>query len=182
MIRSRRSRRFLMNSWVNTLYSLLVAVLLSSSGFAQSTPVITFDKMMTAEELKSTGVDTLTRAQRSALDRWLSEYTVKLIQLAQGSERAAPLPPSGTSPTAATYTGSGGGHWIKSKANNGGLIVLEDSSIWEINSLDRINTALWLPVTNVTVLRASQSVGDFKYLLVNKDDGEKALAKFLGKE
>jgi len=31
-------------------------------------------------------------------------------------------------------------------------------------------------------LKASPSVGEYKYLLVNKDDGEKAHAQFLGKE
>jgi len=54
--------------------------------------------------------------------------------------------------------------------------------MWEINSLDRIDTALWLPITNMTILKASSSVGDYKYTLINTDDGEKALAKFLGKQ
>ncbi len=62
------------------------------------------------------------------------------------------------------------------------MIVLEDGSIWEINSIDRIDTALWLPITDITVLKASQPVGDYKYTLVNTEDGEKALAKFLGRE
>jgi|ERR1035438_133957 TonB family protein len=79
-----------MNSWLNTLCSSVMAALLSSLAFAQSTPVIAIDKMMTAEELKSTGVDTLTRTQLSALNRWLSEYTVRLIESAQGPDRAAP--------------------------------------------------------------------------------------------
>jgi hypothetical protein len=133
------------------------------------------DKVMTGEELRTTGVGGLTQGQRAALDRWLSEYTVKVLQVAQGSDK-----PASSSPN--NYTGSSGGHWIKSKSGNGSMIFLEDGSMWEINSLDRINTALWLPITNITILKASQSVGDYKYTLVNKDDGEKALAKFLGRE
>lgn len=147
-----------MNSWVNTLCPVLMAVLLPSSAFAQSAPVITIDQMMTAEELKSTGVNALTRAQRSVLDQWLSEYTVRVIRLAQCSEKTAAIPSGGTGPTAAIYTGGSGGHWIRSKASNGGLIVLEDGSMWEINSVDRIGTALWLPITNIAVLKASQSM------------------------
>jgi hypothetical protein len=54
--------------------------------------------------------------------------------------------------------------------------------MWEINSLDRIDTALWLPISNVTILKASSPVGEYKYTLVNTDDGEKALAKYLGKQ
>jgi hypothetical protein len=146
---------------------------------AQPSPGITIDRVMTEDQLQATGVRTLTAAQRAALDRWLSEYTLRVIQFAQRSAS-----PSTGSPAsgAASYTGGSGGHWIKSKANNGAIIILEDGSMWEINSLDRIDTALWLPISNVTILKASSPVGDYKYTLVNTDDGEKALAKYLGKQ
>jgi len=48
--------------------------------------------------------------------------------------------------------------------------------------LDRVDTALWLPITNIAVLESRSPVGDYKYVLINKDDGEKALAKYLGEE
>jgi len=162
------------NSWRTVLVSTVLAAL----AMGQSQPILTADKVMTADELKATGVSSLTSAQRAALDRWLSDYTLKVLQYAQGSEK----PTTSSSGSSNNYTGSGGGHWIKSKSNNGSMIVLEDGSMWEINSLDQIDTALWLPITNITILKASQPVGDYKYTLVNKDDGEKALAKFLGKE
>ena len=171
-----------MNSCVTALCSLLIAAPLCGPAFAQSTPIIAMDKVMTAEELKAAGLDTLTPAQRSALDQWLSEYTVKLIQLAQRPEKTTGSPRAITGPGTPTYSGASGGHWIRSKADNGGMITLEDGSIWEINSIDRIDTILWLPTTGITVLKAPQPVGDYKYMLLNKDDGEKALAKFLGRE
>jgi hypothetical protein len=133
------------------------------------------DKVMTGEQLRKTGVEGLTPAQRSALDQWLSEYTSRVVQFAQDSPKPANSVPGG-------YAGSSGGHWVRSKADNGGIIILEDGSMWEINSLDRINTVLWLPVTNVTILKATMPVGDYKYSLINTDDGEKALAKYLGKQ
>lgn len=133
------------------------------------------DKVMTGEELRTTGINGLTPAQRAALDRWLSDYTVRVLQYAQDSGK-----PSGSGPV--SYAGSSSGHWIKSKADNGGIVILEDGSMWEINSLDRIDTSLWLPISNVTILKASSPVGDYKYTLVNTDDGEKALAKYLGKQ
>ena len=80
------------------------------------------------------------------------------------------------------YTGAGGGHWINEVSNNGGIVTLEDGSLWQINAADRVDTALWLPTTNIMVLESRSPVGDYKYILVNKDDGEKALAKYLGKE
>ena len=80
------------------------------------------------------------------------------------------------------YADVGGGHWIKEISSNGRIIPLEDESLWEIGALDRVETALWLPTTNITVLASSSPVSDFKYVLINKADGEKALAKYLGKE
>ncbi len=66
-----------------TLHGLFAGVYVS----AQSTTVIlTMDKVMTSEQLRLTGVDGLAPAQRAALDRGLSEYTVKLIGLAQRSD------------------------------------------------------------------------------------------------
>jgi hypothetical protein len=154
---------------------LLGVALAVGSALGQSTPAITMDKVMSGEELRATGIATLTPAQRAVLDHWLSEYTVKVVQIAQGTNKPASSSPS-------SYAGSSGGHWIKSKADNGGIIILEDGSMWEINSFDHIYTALWLPITNVTILKSSSPVGDFKYTLLNTDDGEKALAKFLGKQ
>lgn len=55
-----------MNTWFRFLFAMLVGGILSGSALAQSTPIITMDKVMTTEEVKSTGIDTLTRAQRSA--------------------------------------------------------------------------------------------------------------------
>jgi hypothetical protein len=130
---------------------------------------------MTEEQLRATGINGLTPVQRTALDRWLSEYTVRVIQLAQRSDKPTTSGPG-------NYSGSSGGHWIRSKADNGAIIILEDGSMWEITTLDRIDTALWLPISNVTILKASSPVGDYKYTLINSDDGEKALAKYLGKQ
>ncbi len=78
------------------------------------------------------------------------------------------------------YAGVGGGHWIRETASGGGIIVLEDGSVWEVSSIDRVNTMLWLPVTQITVLENPR--GFFPYLLVNTDDGEKAEAKYIGQQ
>jgi len=78
--------------------------------------------------------------------------------------------------------GVGGGHWISEVSNNGAIVTLEDGSLWNISAVDRVDTALWLAATNITVLESRSPIGDYKYTLVNKDDGEKALAKYLGKD
>jgi hypothetical protein len=75
------------------------------------------------------------------------------------------------------YLDTGGGHWIQEVNSNGAVITLEDGSLWRVDELDRIDTALWLPVDNITVLN---DYGDH-YRLVNTDeDGEVANATYLG--
>lgn len=44
-----------------------------------------------------------------------------------------------------------------------GIIVLNDGTIWEVSSIDKINSALWLPMTEIVVC-------DDK--LINVDDNE----------
>lgn len=162
-----------------SLIPVLVNIMFAPLLIGYSDSVITIEKMMTEEEIQTTGVKNLTASQRAALDRWLSEYTGRVIQFAQ---RSANSPTVGAVTGTPSYAGSGGGHWIRSKADSGSIIILEDGSMWGINSIDRITTVLWLPVTNVAVLKSESPVGEYKYLLVTTDDGEKALAKYLGKQ
>ena len=55
--------------------------------------------------------------------------------------------------------------FISSKTSDGSVLVLSDGSVWEIDSIDRIDTMLWLPTDDVLVC-------DDSYI-VNKDSGEK---------
>ncbi|MCZ6689958.1 MAG: hypothetical protein O7H41_10175 [Planctomycetota bacterium] len=77
------------------------------------------------------------------------------------------------------YAGTGGGHWVMKKIDAGEMILLEDGSLWEISPIDRIDTMLWLPITNITVL---ENEGFFPYKLVNTDDGESVEAKYIGRK
>ena len=72
------------------------------------------------------------------------------------------------------YSSPGDGHWIKSQSDDGTIITLEDDSVWQVDPLDRIDTSLWLPITDITVVES-----DDGYLLINTDDGEKANAQLL---
>jgi len=134
---------------------------------------------MTGEELQTTGVAALTPAQQSALNKWLSKYTLKVFQIAKGEEKHAVIGP-GTAP--GWHAGIDGDHWIQSTANDGGIIILEDGSMWGISPMDRIETMLWLPNSTITILKANKAFGEYTYSLVNSDDKEKALAKYLGRQ
>jgi len=44
-----------------------------------------------------------------------------------------------------------GVHAIKKIFNSGKNIVLDDNSLWEVASLDKLKSMLWLPTDNVLV-------------------------------
>lgn len=74
-----------------------------------------------------------------------------------------------------TYVGVGVTHWISENIDQGAFILLEDKPLWEISSLDETKTALWLPLSNITVLESSDPL--YPYRLVNSDERETAAAK-----
>ena len=54
------------------------------------------------------------------------------------------------------------GHWVKSKSNDGSIVILEDGSVWRVSYIDIIDSLLWLLTDNVVAC-------DDK--LINTDDG-----------
>jgi hypothetical protein len=55
------------------------------------------------------------------------------------------------------------GHWIDSVTSDGRIVVLEDGSVWEVESLDRIVSTLWLPTSEIVACEDK---------LINTDDDE----------
>jgi len=106
------------------------------------------------------------------------------LQLSAGPNTLPPPQPeptrrsrSGRSRTCATYLNSGSGHWMTEKTDDGSVVILEDGSVWQIDPMDRLDTALWLPPSDIAVIETEDS--PMSYLLVNTDDGEKATACLL---
>ena len=70
------------------------------------------------------------------------------------------------------YTsGCDSGHWVKKVMDSGRFVFLENGSVWEISAIDRIDTTLWLPVTDITICDGNT--------LINTDDQEKVSARRL---
>lgn len=88
--------------------------------------------------------------------------------------RSIPPPPAATSDL---YVGTGVGHWLTDKTDDGSVLILEDGSRWSVSALDQIDTSLWLVTDNITVIEQS---GPYPYRLVNTDESETADAQFLG--
>lgn len=59
--------------------------------------------------------------------------------------------------------------YIKSKTSDGSVIILSNEDAWEIDSIDRINTELWMPMDDVIVCDDDS--------IIHKEDGEKVGAK-----
>lgn len=66
----------------------------------------------------------------------------------------APRPPN---PSRSTDCESG--HWISAIEDGGRIIKLEDGTYWQVDSLDTITTALWLPISSIT-LCGSRMIND----------------------
>ena len=145
---------------------------LASDAYAQDR--LSLERIMSAEERQRIGINKLSADERIALEQWISDWTTYVLRFAE-EEATTPSRPQ-------TYTGLGRGHWVQRTANSGALVILEDQSLWSINAAHRIYTTLWLPITNITVLEARQPVGEYRYWLVNTDNGERALAQFLGRQ
>lgn len=89
-------------------------------------------------------------------------------------------PPNKPKRSTGQYPGGTSGHWIQENIDSGTMIILEDGSIWKIDPLDKIEAALWLPISNITIVTSNNGSPGYDYLLINTNDGEKAHAKYLG--
>jgi hypothetical protein len=86
----------------------------------------------------------------------------------------APPPASGGSAGGGFYADPGSGHWISEV--NDEIITLEDGSVWQVDSVDAIDSSLWLVLDDITVLEE----GYLGYTLVNTDESESVNAEYLG--
>lgn len=74
------------------------------------------------------------------------------------------------------YYGTSMQHWITRVEDGGALVVLEDGSRWQIDTIDRIDTMLWLPTEKVTVKQWAGKT----YELTNLKRNKTAKAQYLG--
>ena len=68
-------------------------------------------------------------------------------------------------PNADYTTECDSGHWISSISNRGGIVILEDGSVWQVDLIDTIYTSIWLPKAEITVCNDGT--------MTNTDNGEK---------
>jgi hypothetical protein len=147
---------------------------------------LTVDDVMTAQELKDTGILGLTASQRTALNTWLNRYTQTVLKVAgrASSARETLAPPVPSLPSASApckiYPNTGEKESITENAH-GKILILLDESMWQVMDTDAIDSALWLPVEDVIVIKAERPVGCFTYNIINTEEhSEKVQAQYLG--
>jgi hypothetical protein len=161
--------------------ALLVVVCAASMVLAQGGAQFTFDQLFPPAKQRAMGLQKLTQAEKAQLQ---AHVETLMSAAMRGAANQTP-PAKGAGPPkggARVYAGVKGGHWIKQNIDNGSFILLEDRSLWQIDPLDKINAMLWLKISNITVVKSSKGSPGYDYLLINTDDGEKAHAKYMGKQ
>lgn len=56
-------------------------------------------------------------------------------------------------------------------------MAVEDGSIWEVSSISRVDTMLWLPTDDITVVESDNPL--YPYKLINNDSGDVAEARLI---
>ena len=107
------------------------------------------------------------------LDEAVSKEAIRTDESAKETERA----PTSLKFGGQTYTGAAKGHWISEKIDGGRIIKLEDGSLWEISSLDRIDTMLWLVTESITVIGSTNPF--YPYYLLNTSTEDLVEAKLI---
>lgn len=130
---------------------------------------------MTPHDREITGVASLTPAQRQALNDWLRTYTSDVMRFVvdlAASPKAAREP---------AYDGGSFGHWLEPADEDSSTLLLEDGSLWQIRAADQVQSARWAPAAAIVILRADAPQGEYRYTLLNKGDGSRVLARYLGR-
>jgi hypothetical protein len=130
-----RFKRNLMD-WGLALFAFVVASLaIVQTSWGQGTGsrfLLTMDRVMTPEELSSTGVATLSTSQRSALDRWLNSYTARVLRV--GEKQACRDWNSAS---------------LESVSDGGEILTTLSGHVFDVDDMDRINTQLWLAPADI---------------------------------
>lgn len=96
---------------------------------------------------------------------WLNSEQAARVAAAEKANPPATV--SARPPLGRRARGGGGdcesGHWIQAVMSDGEIIKLEDGSLWQVDAGDTVDSALWLPISDVVVCNDK---------MINTDDNE----------
>ncbi len=88
--------------------------------------------------------------------------TTRTVEAKAAASRPA-SPGSTVAPGGRGRSGCEAGHWIQEVSGNGKIVTLEDGSILEVDAVDTITSAIWLPISKVVLCGST---------LIKTDDDE----------
>jgi hypothetical protein len=84
----------------------------------------------------------------------------------------------GDSSSGGPYSGAGEEHSQETNSSDGAIIVLEDGSVWEVDSADQATASIWTDTTSITVSDEESAPGT--YTLDDTEDHESVTATYIG--
>jgi hypothetical protein len=75
-----------------------------------------------------------------------------------------------------SYSAAGGGHYIKTLADGGLTLTLEDNSVWEIDPRGQYKSSAWQALQGISVRPVAEN-GGFNYEIGNTDTDEGVLGR-----
>jgi hypothetical protein len=171
---------------MRTLIIAFAGAICTLTSFAQET--IPLEQLLSPAEQQKIGIQKLSATERESLRLILLSKMTEAYRLGQTrAVQPAAAPQQGgqaqpVRPRGGLYAGVGGGHWVKENIERGSMFILEDGSLWQVDRLERLDASLWLKITNISVVEATDGALGYDYLLINTDDDEKVHAKYLGKK
>ena len=147
----------------NVNYAVKSSFLLS---FLESMPDA---KLKTANTNDEKFEDVVKSAQRA---------TVLVSVMVQEPQTVLSAPPQPRPvPYKSIYSGVNSSHTLDGVMDDGNLIKLDDDSLWQVSPYDVIDSALWLPPSDITVIEGNDP--GYPYKLVNTDDSETVNARLI---
>jgi hypothetical protein len=153
-------------------------VLAPCRALSQADTTLHVTQFMSPAELDSTGLSTLTGAQRAALDAWLARYTATMA--AQMAQHTAPQA------IVIRHASVANGFRVSQVLGDGSRVALDDGTVWKIDLPDRPTVDTWrvgdfvLVRQNPAPERGGQE--EFAYTLQNgRDRRDPAKARLVGR-
>jgi len=144
------------------LVSILALATLALPLAAQTPAPLRIDALMSERDRQETGVTRLTAAERQAFERWLARYTAAAVagatravdETAATARRTPERTPDRGHTTARRVrrVALGATVEITSVLANGGFLVMEDGTMWEVHVRDITSSTTWTAGDQVLVL------------------------------
>ncbi|MDF2576796.1 MAG: hypothetical protein K0S74_280 [Chlamydiales bacterium] len=148
------------------VFTLLIAISASLgvplNGWAKATKTLHLEDIMTSSQQRNTGVDDLTKSQKAALERWLTDWTIRVLNDGEFPASAEKSYKDSSDLREEVYT-------IDEIFDKGEKIKLDDGSFWKVAPRHRKQTQTWK--RNQSVILTKQRKQGYTHHFFNLDLG-----------